>query len=453
MNRATAAASLVALIVFIGCKSNPPPSKNEQVIDLSSVPTTQYAATQMVPMRLDEAMKLIDSRGDWKEFGPIQVPKHPAEKYLKGMTIVIDPGHGGTDGGDSSTRPAAFKAGPSGTKEAHMNLRVGLLLERLLKDAGVNVILTRHGDETLSLVQRAEVANNAKKLDGSIGADLFISIHHNAAGGVDKTNFTSVWYHGQVDGAEVALDVGRHIAAELGKAMRTDVGLTSPLFSDQLMYDGGFGVLRACHVPGVLCECSFYTNREEEQRLRDAGYNLREAYAIYEGLCEYAYEGRPTQAAPVVSVSGDVVTMTVPLDEGLPKWWGSDRSRILRSSVYASWDERPMRIEFDPKTKVLRGTAPVNAPPSPATTQATSQPAWWGSLREGEHVLSIHFENMFKHSNWPQRYSVTLLGRETKVEAMRPAPARPEGGGRNRGRNRSSTTRATTTTAAVANEK
>ena len=39
---------------------------------------------------------------------------------------------------------------------------------------------SRHGDQTIDLKQRAEIANTAKRLDGGIGADLFISIHHNA---------------------------------------------------------------------------------------------------------------------------------------------------------------------------------------------------------------------------------------------------------------------------------
>jgi N-acetylmuramoyl-L-alanine amidase len=313
------------------------------------------------PMPLDQAMKLIDNRQDWQDRGPIQIPRIPSEKFLKGMTIVIDPGHGGADGGDATTKPAAYKAGPTGVKEAHMNLRVSLLLERLLKDAGVNVILTRHGDDTVSLTDRAEVANTAKRPGGGIGADLFISIHHNAAGkSHDPANFTSIFYHGEVDDAEVALDVARHIAAHLGPAMRTNVGVSGPLYSDFLMFPGwGFGVLRACKVPAVLCECSFYTNPEEEQRLRDAGYNLREAYAIYAALCEYAYEGRPTQSVPNVEVNDSTVTLTMALDEGLPGWWGKERNRILRSTMSATWDGKPMAVVYNATTKLLIARAPL----------------------------------------------------------------------------------------------
>ncbi len=64
-------------------------------------------------MPLEEAMALIDGRDDWTAQPPINVPRHPAEKFLSGMTIVIDPGHGGEDGGNTSTQPTGYKAVPS----------------------------------------------------------------------------------------------------------------------------------------------------------------------------------------------------------------------------------------------------------------------------------------------------------------------------------------------------
>jgi len=105
----------------------------------------------------------------------------------------------------------------------------------------------------------------------------------------------------------VSLDVAKYVAHHLGSQMRTQVAHTSPLMSDQLMYNSGFGVLRQCDMPALLCESSFFTNLAEEQRLRDADYNLREAYGIYLGLCEYAYGGRPTQSLPTVERDGDIV--------------------------------------------------------------------------------------------------------------------------------------------------
>src|SRR3954468_8521924 len=121
------------------------------------LPTTQPIAALT---SLDDAMKLIDSRDAWADHPAINVPRHPAEKYLKGMVIVLDPGHGGKDHNGK---------GPTGILEADMNLRVGLLLARLLRDAGADVTLTRSDDTFLELADRAKIANE-------LHADLFVSL-------------------------------------------------------------------------------------------------------------------------------------------------------------------------------------------------------------------------------------------------------------------------------------
>jgi N-acetylmuramoyl-L-alanine amidase len=377
------------------------------------VPPPQIHAEDWDPMPLEEAMRLIDQRSQWQDIPPIQIPRHPAERFLQGMTIVIDPGHGGTDGGDLDPRER-YKAGPTGVKEAHMNLRVGLLLRRLLEDAGANVIITREGDDTLELRERAEIANNAPRPDGGVGADLFLSLHHNAHS-TPETNSTSVWYHGEVDWAEPDLDIARYIVHALNRTMRTDAARSSPLYSDQLMYRTGFGVLRQTRMPALLLESSFFTNPDEEQRLRDAGYNLMEAYAIYEGLCEYAYGGRPTQEPPRVSIEGSRVFLETTLDDGLPRrWWGSDRNRIIASSIALALDGEPMDFQFDPGSRRLQAMLPID-PEAPG-----EEPR--------EYVLSIHHANKFKHHNWPQRYELRLVMENAEprvdVEPLPPVRAR-----------------------------
>jgi N-acetylmuramoyl-L-alanine amidase len=357
------------------------------------------------PMPLEDAMRLIDSRAAWGQHPPINIPRHPAEKYLQGWTIVLDPGHGGEDGGALDPRPD-YKRGPTGVREADMNLRVALLLQRLLQDAGVNVIMTRVGDETVSLRQRAEFANTARRADGSVGADLFISLHHNAVN-KPETNYTSVWYHGPVDVAEPELDVAKYIAHHLGSQLRTDVARTSPILDDKLMYRTGFGVLRMCNVPAVLLESSFFTHPEEEQRLRDAGYNLREAYAIYLGLAEYAYGGRPTQSLPELRVDGSTVTLLTTLDPGLPPWWGADRNRIVQSTVAIAVNGRSAALQFDPATRRL--SASIGAEDLPATSGG---------------VITIHHANLFKHHNYPQRFRIEVSpGGEVRLEPLGPERA------------------------------
>ncbi len=347
------------------------------------------------PAELDAALALLDARDAWEDHGrPLSLPRHPAEKHLAGMLVVLDPGHGG------KADVAGYKRGPTGVREAEMNLRVAKLLRRLLVDAGASVLLTREGETSEAAddrlpdthARRAAIANEAVREDGSVGADLFISLHHNAAGS-PEANYPSVWFHGEADWSEVGLDVAKYVGHRLGAELRcSGVAKTGILMSDQQMYARGFAVLRHATVPAFLIEASFFTHPQEEQRLRDAVYNLREAYAIYLGLVEYAYGGRPTQSTPEVEVVDGELRLSTKLDEGLPGWWGSDRQRTLDSTVcvYVG-DERAERIAFDPATKRLTASHRV-----PASLEPGDSPL----------VVEIHHANLYKHHNWPQRYRV-----------------------------------------------
>ncbi|MCK5944086.1 MAG: N-acetylmuramoyl-L-alanine amidase, partial [Planctomycetes bacterium] len=323
---------------------------------------------------------------------PLAIARHPAEKYLAGWCVVLDPGHGG------KADVKGYKRGPTGVREAEMNLRVARLLRRLLTDAGAHVWLTRDAEvseiaddrrkDTHRL--RAAFANDLERPDGGRGADLFISLHHNAAS-KPTANYPTVWFHGGADDVEPSLDPARYVGHRLGAELRCHgVGLTSVLMNDRQMYAGGFAVLRHARVPAFLVEASFFTHPEEEQRLRDAAYNLREAYAIYLGLVEYAYGGRPTQSLPVAERNGDQLVVRTKLDEGLPGWWGSDLPRILPSTVSVFVAGERVPVVFDPKTKELVARATI---PTDATAPVE---------------LRVHHANLYKHHNWPQRYEVSF---------------------------------------------
>lgn len=336
------------------------------------------------PASLDDAIARLELRGDWTDMPPLQVPRHPAQKFLKDWAIVIDPGHGG------HADQEGYKRGPTGVREAEVNWRVSVLLQQLLADGGAQVVLTRSGDDPISLQDRAAVANTlVRDRDGGVGADFFLSVHHNLSP-KETTNWTSVWFHDDPNHSEVGIDAGRYIAHRVGEALRTQVGITSPLMTDRQMYDGGFGILRFSEVPACLAELSFYSNLDEEQRLRDGIYNLRCAYAIYVALCEYAYGGRPTQDQPTLSPGEDGVTLTTTLIDGMPEgWWGGDRTRILRDSIAVSLDGQDLPIVFDPATRGLS----VDLPASLLSA-------------DDEAVLMLRHCNFFKHANWPQRYAI-----------------------------------------------
>jgi len=345
------------------------------------------------PADLDEAFALLDSRDaqPWEDHGrPLRVPRHPAEKYLEDWVIVLDPGHGG------KADVEGYKRGPTGVREAEMNLRVAKLLRRLLEDAGARVFLTREGETSATaddrlkdtLERRAKFASDVPRPDGGVGADLFISLHHNASSS-SQSNYPSIWFHGEADGSEVALDAALAVGHRIGAELRNSgTGLTSVLMSDRQMFQSGFGVLRHARVPAFLVESSFFTHPEEEQRLRDALYNLREAYGIYLGLVEYAYGGRPTQSLPAIEWSDGTLAITTVLDDGLPDWWGSDRQRTLSSTLTVTWNGKRLDVAYDAEQRVLRASGA-------------------GTWREdGSAMLGIHHANLYKHHNWPQRYRV-----------------------------------------------
>ncbi len=359
------------------------------------------------PFPLDAALEGLADREDWRSWSDIEFPRHPAEKFLEDWVIVLDPGHGG-----DAHRPG-YKRGPTGAREADINWRVAVLLEQLLMDSGAHVAMTRIGDHFVSLADRAEIANTVRRPGGGAGADLFISLHHNASGN-PETNYTSVWFHGGVDWSEPDLDVARYAAHALFRKLRTDAGLTSYLMSDHQMYGGGFGVLRRTRVPAVLLESSFHTHPKEEQRLRDSLHNLREAYAVYIALCEYAYGGRPTQSEPELQIENGEISLVTDIDDGLPEnWWGADRNRTLTSTVRAFLDDEEVPSRFDPDGNRLTAQFP---PPDNETGNT-----------ESRHILRIHHANFSKNHNWPQRYLVTFSFDEDEAIAgttVRPIGAR-----------------------------
>jgi len=395
---------LFAVGVVVGCNANRRASNADGLSTTRGVSSTgpstmatsrpsRFASLDPVWSNFDEAYAMLSTRPDWREHGPMSLPRHPAEKHLKGLVIVLDPGHGMSDG---KTDPK-YKRGPTGVREDDMNLRVGMLLKRLLEEAGAVVVMTRETDALVNFDERAGKANDYVRADGSKGADLFISLHHNAAG--PTANYSSVWYHGEVDWNGVELDVGKSIGHALGRHLRTDAARTNPLLSDQLMYKSGFGMLRQTNVPAILLESSFFSHPEEEQRLADAVYNLREAYAIYEGLCEWAYQGRPTQS---VTLAGSVVSIV--LEDGLPPWWGRERNRIETSTISVTLGGEPVAFKKD------KNTLTMDLP---------------GKIAD-DAVLEVRFKNMLGNSNYPTRFTqsagqIRAIGPErAKLPATRP---------------------------------
>jgi N-acetylmuramoyl-L-alanine amidase len=196
-------------------------------------------------------------------------------------TVILDPGHGGSDRG---TRGA-------NSIEKQMTLDVAKRVERDLEASGVNVILTRTSDSTVSLEERVDFAS-AKR------ADLFVSIHFNSGGSADGIETYCLPPAGATSTADASSrSSSRDDGAALGNRFdECNVWLAHCVHVSALRATGAndrgvrrarFYVLRNTGCPAILIEGGFLTNRAEEQRILNAEYRERLAKAIADGILTY----------------------------------------------------------------------------------------------------------------------------------------------------------------------
>lgn len=284
-------------------------------------------------------ISLFDYPLDWKDIETRSKTITDYSHFLSDKKIFLDPGHGGEDRRNTSHNGIVV--------EADVNLRVSLALKQYLEQAGATVFISRDKDTTVDLGYRSVLANNS-------GADIFISVHHNAPGKAedDYTNYTSVYYHGKNVDYEYEpcnQDMARYIQRDLSYVMGNPGGLGSfdGTYSDYNIYPGqGFSVLRKTKIPAVLIEGAFHTSRMEEMRLNNEDFNRIQAWGIFRGLGKYFRSGVPT-----ISYLPD----TTKYDSGklLMSFLLSDKSGINHKSIIVYFNKKEIEYNFDRLTNVI----------------------------------------------------------------------------------------------------
>ncbi len=190
-------------------------------------------------------------------------------------TVVIDPGHGGADGG---------AVGYSGSIEKDLNLDISLKLRDLLQACGYRVIMTRKDDRsihdedanTIRDQKRSDLYNRLEIYNENPTA-LVISIHLNHYGD-PSCKGAQVYYSTNQDASkELAQSIQFSIITMLQQENKRDI---KPAESNLFL-------LFHSEVPAVLCECGFVSNPEEEALLLDEEYRSKMAFAILTGLTNY----------------------------------------------------------------------------------------------------------------------------------------------------------------------
>ncbi len=244
---------------------------------------------------------------DAQRRGPVMPGKRNGDRLppdtREVRTIIIDPGHGGSD-------PGAIGVG--GLREKDVTLRLSKMLAEKLREMGFRVVLTRERDRTVSLEERTAIAEASQ-------GDVFISLHANAAPrrsvqGIEtyypdanherhslriamRENGVS---RDQLDDLQRTLaklriaDISPYsqrlaslVQQQLARALPSRYGKIQDLGAKK----GPFYVLFLSNMPAILIEAGFVTNKSDAKRLRNSDYLDSVATQISLGVKRYRDSG------------------------------------------------------------------------------------------------------------------------------------------------------------------
>lgn len=215
---------------------------------------------------------------------PAQAASTPAPLPLTGWTILVDPGHGGYDGG--------ARARDSGTWEKHINLAVALEVEKSLAARGAMVVMTRRDDEDLceeerpaALTKKRQDMENRVSIAVENSADMVLSIHMNEYRDRSQSGPQVFYRKGS--------DAGRLLAGCMQEAL---VAGLQPR-RERAALAGDYFILQL-EAPSVLVECGFISNAAEEKLLLSADYQARLGEAIANGVESYVTLRPRSPSAP-----------------------------------------------------------------------------------------------------------------------------------------------------------
>ncbi|MBQ9347199.1 MAG: N-acetylmuramoyl-L-alanine amidase [Oscillibacter sp.] len=193
-------------------------------------------------------------------------------------TVVLDPGHGGEDGGASAQ---------DGTKESGINLEISLRLQDMLYLMGQPAILTRRSDaalgdpelETIRQRKASDIRRRVELVNSTPGAVL-VSIHQNSLPSSPVTRGAQVFWNRQAGGQDLAeaMQSALNEVVNAGNAKRARE-------MDSTVY-----LMRHAEVPAALAECGFLSNREEAALLQTADHQREIAAAVAAGILRYLRE-------------------------------------------------------------------------------------------------------------------------------------------------------------------
>lgn len=200
-----------------------------------------------------------------------------AELASQPPTIVVDAGHGGVDGGTT---------GKAGTSESQLNLTIAKKTEQMLAFCGFRTLMIRDSDisvytgdcQTISQKKVSDLKNRVRIIN-ELPSAILISIHQNHFS--DESYSGAQAFYGPAEG-------GKTLAGYLQSALREGVDPHNRRASKRA---SSVYLMEKIDCPGVLLECGFLSNPQEENRLNQPEYQKKIACAISVALAQYLQAG------------------------------------------------------------------------------------------------------------------------------------------------------------------
>lgn len=191
----------------------------------------------------------------------------------KNYSVVIDAGHGGVDGGTEGV--------VSNARESDLNLMVAFELKEYMNEL-FDVVMTRttreglYGDYGSGFKRRDMLAR--RDIIGAANPDMVVSIHMNRFSSSYRRGAQVCYQEGDEDGKNLAICVQKTLNKYINFPQQ---GKNFEPIA------GNYFILKCCEAPGVIVECGFLSNPEDDALLNDGDYRRELAYLIYAALSEY----------------------------------------------------------------------------------------------------------------------------------------------------------------------
>ena len=200
------------------------------------------------------------------------------ESGIENLTVIVDAGHGGEDGG---------AVGVSGTLEKDINLSVSKKLSELFRITDINVVMTRNDDRMLYSESQSsrkkfyDVRNRALFAE-SFEKPIFISIHQNKFP-ISKYRGLQVYYSSNNDDS---MKIAQLIQTAAQQYLQKD--------NNRKIKESGASIylMKNLKCPALLVECGFMSNANEEALLNDEEYQRKIAFIIFSSVMDYLSENQ-----------------------------------------------------------------------------------------------------------------------------------------------------------------